>query len=52
VEGKTYEDAGVSLAFAESVVERLRAAVESAGKTGFGALAGVYPVDQERLLAA
>src|SRR5438046_2271401 len=52
VEGKTYEDAGVSLAFAESVVERLRAAVESTGTTGFGAFAGLYPLDEQRLLAA
>ena len=52
MEGKTYEDAGVSLAFAESVVERLRAAVESTGTTGFGAFAGLYPLDEERLLAA
>jgi phosphoribosylformylglycinamidine cyclo-ligase len=52
VERKTYEDAGVSLALAESVVERLRAAVESTGTTGFGAFAGLYPLDGERLLAA
>src|SRR5881398_2107741 len=52
VEGKTYEDAGVSLAFAESVVERLRAAVESTGTTGFGAFPGLYPLDEQRLLAA
>jgi phosphoribosylformylglycinamidine cyclo-ligase len=52
VEGKTYEAAGVSLALAESVVERLRAAVESTGTTGFGAFAGLYPLDGERLLAA
>ncbi len=52
MEGRTYEDAGVSLALAESVVERLRAAVESTGTTGFGAFAGLYPLDAERLLAA
>jgi len=40
------------LAFAESVVERLRAAVESTGTIGFGAFAGLYPLDKERLLAA
>jgi phosphoribosylformylglycinamidine cyclo-ligase len=40
------------LAFAESVVARLRAAVESSGTTGFGAFAGLYPLDKERLLAA
>jgi phosphoribosylformylglycinamidine cyclo-ligase len=52
VEGKTYEAAGVSLALAESVVERLRAAVESTGTTGFGAFAGLYPLDDDRILAA
>jgi phosphoribosylformylglycinamidine cyclo-ligase len=52
VEGKTYEAAGVSLALADSIVERLRAAVESTGATGFGAFAGLYPLDDDRLLAA
>jgi phosphoribosylformylglycinamidine cyclo-ligase len=52
VEGKTYEAAGVSLALAESVVDRLRAAVESTGTTGFGAFAGLYPLDDKRSLAA
>jgi phosphoribosylformylglycinamidine cyclo-ligase len=52
VEGKTYEAAGVSLALAESVVERLRAAVESTGAEGFGGFAGLFPLDDERLLAA
>jgi len=52
VEGKTYEAAGVSLALADSIVERLRAAVESTGATGFGAFAGLYPLDNERFLAA
>jgi phosphoribosylformylglycinamidine cyclo-ligase len=52
VEGKTYEAAGVSLTLADSVVDRLRAAVESTGTTGFGAFAGLYPLDDERLLAA
>ena len=52
VEGKTYEDAGVSLALADSVVDRLRAAVESTGTEGFGAFAGLYPLDERRLLAA
>jgi phosphoribosylformylglycinamidine cyclo-ligase len=33
-------------------VERLRAAVESTGATGFGAFAGLYPLDEHRLLAA
>jgi phosphoribosylformylglycinamidine cyclo-ligase len=50
--GRTYEAAGVSLAAAEEVVERLRGAVESTGATGFGAFAGLYPLDERRLLAA
>jgi phosphoribosylformylglycinamidine cyclo-ligase len=52
LEGRTYEAAGVSLAAAESVVERLRAAAESTGALGFGAFAGLYPLDDRRLLAA
>ncbi|HEV3478976.1 MAG TPA: phosphoribosylformylglycinamidine cyclo-ligase [Gaiellaceae bacterium] len=51
MEGRTYEAAGVSLAAAESVVERLRAAAESTGALGFGAFAGLYPLDERRLLA-
>ncbi len=47
-----YADAGVSLAVADSVAARLRAAVESTGATGFGAFAGLYPIDEQRLLAA
>jgi phosphoribosylformylglycinamidine cyclo-ligase len=47
-----YADAGVSLAVADSVAARLRAAVESTGATGFGAFAGLYPIDDNRLLAA
>src|SRR5437870_10403461 len=47
-----YETAGVSLAKAEEIVERLRAAVESTGAEGFGAFAGLYPLDDRRLLAA
>jgi phosphoribosylformylglycinamidine cyclo-ligase len=47
-----YADAGVSLATADSVVARLRAAVESTGATGFGAFAGLYPIDDRRFLAA
>jgi phosphoribosylformylglycinamidine cyclo-ligase len=50
--GATYEAAGVSLGTAEAVVERLRAAVESTGATGFGAFAGLHPLDDRRLLAA
>jgi phosphoribosylformylglycinamidine cyclo-ligase len=49
---KTYEEAGVSLATAESVVDRLRAAVESTGARGFGAFAGLFPLDGDRFLAA
>ena len=49
---KTYAEAGVSLTAAEAVVERLRNAVESTGAQGFGAFAGLYPLDDERLLAA
>jgi phosphoribosylformylglycinamidine cyclo-ligase len=40
------------LATAVSVVDRLRAAVESTGATGFGAFAGLHPLDDQRLLAA
>jgi phosphoribosylformylglycinamidine cyclo-ligase len=50
--GSTYEAAGVSLAKANAVVERLRAAVESTGARSFGAFAGLYPLDDRRLLAA
>jgi phosphoribosylformylglycinamidine cyclo-ligase len=50
--GKTYEAAGVSLATAESIVGRLRAAVESTGAEAFGAFAGLHPLDDRRLLAA
>jgi len=52
VEGKTYEASGVSLELADSIVERLRSAVESTGTTGFGAFAGLYPLDEQRFLAA
>jgi phosphoribosylformylglycinamidine cyclo-ligase len=48
----TYESAGVSLATANAVVERLRSAVESTGATGFGQFAGLYPLDERRFLAA
>ena len=51
-EERTYAAAGVSLATADAVVERLRAAVESTGAAGFGAFAGLYPLDERRLLAA
>ena len=49
---QTYEAAGVSIAKADAVVERLRAAVESTGATGFGAFAGLYALDDEKFLAA
>ena len=49
---RSYESAGVSLATANAVVERLRAAVESTGARGFGHFAGLYPLDEERFLAA
>jgi phosphoribosylformylglycinamidine cyclo-ligase len=52
VSRKTYAEAGVSLTAAEAVVERLRSAVESTGAKGFGAFAGLYPLDEGRLLAA
>jgi phosphoribosylformylglycinamidine cyclo-ligase len=51
-EGLSYEAAGVSLAVAESVVERLRTAVESTGATGFGAFAELHPLGDGRFLAA
>jgi phosphoribosylformylglycinamidine cyclo-ligase len=49
---RTYAAAGVSLDTAEAIVERLRAAVESTGAHGFGAFAGLYALDEQRLLAA
>jgi len=48
----TYEEAGVSIAKGEAVVERIRAAVESTGTTGFGAFAGLHPLGDGRYLAA
>jgi phosphoribosylformylglycinamidine cyclo-ligase len=51
-ERRTYEAAGVSLATAEEIVGRLRTAAESTGATGFGRFAGLYPLDERRLLAA
>ncbi len=51
-EDRTYAAAGVSLAVADAVVERLRAAVESTGAENFGAFAGLHPLDDRRLLAA
>jgi phosphoribosylformylglycinamidine cyclo-ligase len=49
---QSYAEAGVSLAVADAVVGRLRAAVESTGASGFGAFAGLHPLDDRRLLAA
>jgi phosphoribosylformylglycinamidine cyclo-ligase len=51
-EGRTYGAAGVSLATADAVVERLRAAVESTGATGFGQFAALHPLGDGRFLAA
>jgi phosphoribosylformylglycinamidine cyclo-ligase len=51
-EGRTYDAAGVSLATADAVVARLRAAVESTGAESFGAFAALHPLDDRRLLAA
>ncbi len=51
-ESQSYAEAGVSLAVANAVVERLRAAVESTGSTGFGAFAGLHPLGDGQLLAA
>jgi len=52
----SYEAAGVSLAKAEEIVERLRTAVASTQTRGasgsFGAFAGLYALDDTRLLAA
>jgi phosphoribosylformylglycinamidine cyclo-ligase len=47
----SYETAGVSLGKAEEIVQRLRAAVDSTGGE-IGAFAGLFPLDEERLLAA
>jgi phosphoribosylformylglycinamidine cyclo-ligase len=49
---ETYAAAGVSLATSEAIVERLRAAAESTGASGFGAFAGLHPLDGDRFLAA
>jgi phosphoribosylformylglycinamidine cyclo-ligase len=53
---QTYAAAGVSLAIADAVVDRLRAAVASTrtpAVTGaFGSFAGLYAIDAGRLLAA
>jgi phosphoribosylformylglycinamidine cyclo-ligase len=49
---QTYEAAGVSLATAGAIVDRLRAAVESTGAREFGAFAGLHPLGDGRHLAA
>jgi phosphoribosylformylglycinamidine cyclo-ligase len=53
---RTYDAAGVSLATAESIVRRLREAVESTRTPGvegdFGGFAGLFALDDRRLLAA
>jgi phosphoribosylformylglycinamidine cyclo-ligase len=53
---RRYADAGVSLATAEAVVDRLRAAVASTRTPrvvgGFGSFAGLFAIDDRRLLAA
>ncbi len=51
-EARTYDAAGVSLATADAVVERLRATVESTGATSFGAFAALHPLGDGRFLAA
>jgi phosphoribosylformylglycinamidine cyclo-ligase len=51
-EGRTYDAAGVSLATAGAIVDRLRVAVESTGAQSFGAFAALHPLDDHRLLAA
>lgn len=55
-EGVTYAAAGVSLATAESIVGRLRGAVESTRTAGvegsLGGFAGLFALDERRLLAA
>jgi phosphoribosylformylglycinamidine cyclo-ligase len=51
-EGRTYDAAGVSLATANAVVERLRAAVESTGAKSFGQFAALHPLGDGRFLAA
>jgi len=53
---RTYAAAGVSLATAEGVVDRLRAAVAGTATEGaigsFGGFAGLFALDEQRLLAA
>ena len=51
-EERTYDAAGVSLATADAIVERLRAAVESTGAGSFGAFAALHPLGDGRFIAA
>ena len=51
-EERTYDAAGVSLATADAVVERLRAAVESTGAAQFGQFAALHPLGDGHFLAA
>jgi phosphoribosylformylglycinamidine cyclo-ligase len=51
-EERTYDAAGVSLATADAIVERLRVAVESTGAKSFGAFAALHPLGDGRFLAA
>jgi len=55
-EEQTYAAAGVSLATADAIVERLRAAVASTATPAvagaFGSFAGLFTIDEHRLLAA
>ena len=55
-EERTYAAAGVSLATADAIVERLRAAVASTATPAvagaFGSFAGLFAIDERRLLAA
>jgi phosphoribosylformylglycinamidine cyclo-ligase len=55
-EERTYAAAGVSLATADAIVERLRAAVDSTATSGavgiFGSFAGLFAIDEHRLIAA
>ena len=55
-EEHTYASAGVSLATADAIVERLRNAIDStrtpAVAGGFGGFAGLYALDERLLLAA
>ena len=54
---QTYEGAGVSLATADAIVDRLRRAAVTSTATpavagAFGAFAGLFAIDERRLLAA